>query len=57
MNTIGILGAGAIGSAFARALARQGIPAVIANSRGPESLQELVREIGPSIRAGAREEA
>lgn len=57
MNTIGILGAGAIGSAFARALARQGIPAVIANSRGPESLQELVREFGPSIRAGTREEA
>jgi len=57
MNSIGILGAGAIGSAFARALAKQGLPAVIANSRGPESLAELVRELGPSIKAGTREEA
>lgn len=57
MTTIGIIGAGAIGSAFARALAKQGIQAVIANSRGPESLQELVRELGPPIKAGTREEA
>jgi len=57
INTIGIIGAGAIGSAFAKALANKGIPAVIANSRGPESLQALVRELGPSIKAGSREEA
>lgn len=57
MNTIGIIGAGAIGSAFAKALARKGIRAVISNSRGPESLENLVRELGPSIRAGTREEA
>ena len=57
MNPIGILGAGAIGTAFARALARAGLPAVIANSRGPASLAGLVSELGPSIRAGTREEA
>lgn len=56
-RSIGIIGAGQIGSAFARALARHNIPAVIANSRGPASLQSLVSEIGPSIRAGTREEA
>ncbi|WP_414215654.1 NADPH-dependent F420 reductase [Cupriavidus necator] len=56
-KTIGIIGAGAIGTAFARTLARHGIKAVIANSRGPESLQGLVQEIGPSVRAGTREEA
>jgi 8-hydroxy-5-deazaflavin:NADPH oxidoreductase len=56
-STIGILGSGQIGSAFARALARVGISAVIANSRGAESLTELVAEIGATIRAGAREEA
>lgn len=55
--TIGIIGAGAIGTAFARALARAGIAATIANSRGPESLQGLARELGPAIAAGTRAEA
>lgn len=55
--TIGIIGAGAIGAAFARTLARAGIEATISNSRGPDSLKELVSELGPSIRAGSREEA
>jgi 8-hydroxy-5-deazaflavin:NADPH oxidoreductase len=51
MNRIGIIGAGAIGSAFARALARVGIGADISNSRGPASLQSLVQQIGPTVRA------
>lgn len=55
--SIGIIGSGAIGAAFARVLARTGIEATISNSRGPESLSELVREVGPSIKAGSREEA
>ncbi|MDR7134966.1 putative dinucleotide-binding enzyme [Lysobacter niastensis] len=55
--SIGIIGAGQIGSAFARALARHGIPAVIANRRGPDSLASLVKELGPSIRAVTLEEA
>jgi 8-hydroxy-5-deazaflavin:NADPH oxidoreductase len=55
--SIGIIGAGAIGSAFARALARAGIPAIISNSRGPESLRSLVKELGPTINAGTREES
>ncbi|SFP37961.1 hypothetical protein SAMN05216601_11084 [Ectopseudomonas composti] len=55
--SIGIIGAGHIGAAFARALARRNIPAILANSRGPESLQALVQSIGPSIRAGTREQA
>jgi predicted dinucleotide-binding enzyme len=55
--TIGIIGAGAIGSALARALARAGIAATLANSRGPDSLAELVRELGPTIKAGTRKEA
>jgi predicted dinucleotide-binding enzyme len=57
MTTIGIIGAGNIGQAFAKALANAGISATIANSRGPESLKDLVRELGPSIKAGTREEA
>ena len=55
--TIGIIGSGAIGTAFARTLARAGIEATISNSRSPDSLKELVRELGPAIKAGTREEA
>jgi 8-hydroxy-5-deazaflavin:NADPH oxidoreductase len=55
--TIGIIGSGAIGAAVARTLARAGIEATISNSRGPDSLKELVRELGPSISAGTREQA
>src|SRR5258708_18175417 len=55
--TIGIIGSGAIGTAFARTLARAGIEATISNSRGPETLKQLVRELGPSIKAGTRDEA
>lgn len=47
--SIGIIGAGAIGSGFARLLARRNIPALISNSRGPDSLQALAAELGPSI--------
>lgn len=55
--SIGIIGSGAIGSAFARALARAGLAATIANSRDPASLADLVRALGPAIKAGTREEA
>jgi predicted dinucleotide-binding enzyme len=48
---IAIIGAGAIGSAIARALANAGIDAVIANSRGPASLAGLVQGLGPHIKA------
>ena len=55
--TFGIIGSGAIGAAFAKNLARTGIEATISNSRGPDSLKGLVRELGTSIKAGTREEA
>ena len=55
--TIGIIGSGAIGAAFAQTLSRARIEATISNSRGPESLKDMVREFGPSIKAGSREEA
>ena len=56
-KTIGIIGSGSIGSAFARRLASAGLEATIANSRGPASLKDLVRDIGPSITAGTVTEA
>lgn len=49
--TIGIIGAGALGGSVARALAKVGVEAIIANSRGPESLADLVKDLGPSIKA------
>lgn len=54
---IGIIGAGAIGAAIARALSRSGIDAWIANSRGPASLAGLVAELGPRIKAVTAREA
>jgi predicted dinucleotide-binding enzyme len=55
--TIGIIGAGHLGSAFATALGKAGIEAIISNSRGPESLKTLVGTLGTSIRAGTVKEA
>ena len=57
MHSIGIIGAGQIGRAIATALARNDIAATIANSRTPESLADLVAELGPAITAGTRHEA
>ena len=53
--TIGIIGSGAIGTAFARTLSRAGIEATISNSRGPDLLNELVLNSGHrSRRVAAR---
>jgi predicted dinucleotide-binding enzyme len=57
MKSIGIIGAGALGSNLARTFATAGISATISNSRGPESLAELVEELGPTIKAGTTEDA
>jgi len=57
MSIIGIIGSGAIGTAFATTLARAGIAATISNSRGPDSLKEQVHALGSSIKADTREQA
>jgi predicted dinucleotide-binding enzyme len=57
MTTIGIIGAGHIGSQVARVAIAQGDDVVIANSRGPETLADLVAELGPRARAATAEEA
>jgi predicted dinucleotide-binding enzyme len=51
MTVIGIIGAGEVGSQIARAAIRNGYEIVIANSRGPETLTDLIDELGPSARA------
>lgn len=57
MTTYGIIGAGHIGSQVARALTALGDEVVISNSRGPESLADLVAELGPLARAATAAEA
>ncbi|MGW1507490.1 NADPH-dependent F420 reductase [Streptomyces mirabilis] len=57
MPTIGIIGAGEVGSQIARAALAHGYSIVIANSRGPETLQHLVAELGPSARAARAADA
>lgn len=54
---IAIIGAGAIGSAIAKALTQAGIDVAIANSRGPQTLAPLLAELGPRAKAVTREEA
>lgn len=54
---IGIIGSGMIGATTARLFVQAGHEVAISNSRGPESLQELVRELGPRARATSVEEA
>src|SRR6476620_7156107 len=57
MNTIGLIGAGHIGSQLARLAVKNDYNVVISNSRGPETLADLVRELGPHARAATPEEA
>ncbi|MGY2900019.1 putative dinucleotide-binding enzyme [Curtobacterium sp. PvP017] len=57
MTTIGIIGAGNIGSQLARLAVQHGHQVVIANSRGPETLTDLVTELGDRARAATRDEA
>jgi 8-hydroxy-5-deazaflavin:NADPH oxidoreductase len=51
VKTIGLIGAGHIGSQLARLAVRHGYDVVVSNSRGPETLNELVSELGPRARA------
>ncbi len=57
MTTIGIIGAGYIGSQIARKAVQLGYDVVIGNSRGPETLTELVAELGPRARAATAAQA
>jgi hypothetical protein len=46
MKTIGIIGAGQIGSQLARLFLKSGYDVTIANSRDPDTLTELVKSLG-----------
>jgi predicted dinucleotide-binding enzyme len=57
MTTIGLIGAGKIGSQLARLALSNGYNVVLSNSRGPASLAGLVQELGPQARAATPREA
>lgn len=57
MPTLGLIGAGHIGSQLARLAVQHGYDVVISNSRGPETLADLVGELGPGARAGTPDQA
>ena len=57
MATVGLIGAGNIGSQLARLAVAHGYDVVISNSRGPETLTALVAEFGPKARAATVVEA
>ncbi|MDQ8044780.1 MAG: NADPH-dependent F420 reductase [Solirubrobacteraceae bacterium] len=54
---IGFVGAGHIGTALAGHFARLDHDLVLSNSRGPETLAQLVEQLGPNATAGTTEEA
>jgi len=57
MATIGFIGAGKIGSQLARLAVKNGHEVVLSNSRGPETLAGLVKELGPRARAATAVDA
>lgn len=54
---IGIIGAGAIGLAFAKQAAAAGYEVILSNSRGPATLAETAKILGNNVKAGTVEEA
>ncbi|APU16117.1 NADPH-dependent F420 reductase [Actinoalloteichus fjordicus] len=57
MTDIGFIGAGHIGGGLARRAVATGYDVVISNSRGPETLRDLVAELGEQATAGTTAEA
>lgn len=50
---IGIIGAGMIGGTLARLFHAAGHEVALSNSRGPDTLADLLRAIGPGVRAAS----
>jgi predicted dinucleotide-binding enzyme len=51
MATVGFIGSGRIGSTVARLSVAAGYSVILSNSRGPDTLEDLVAELGPMARA------
>lgn len=57
MTTLGLIGSGNIGGGIARLAVAAGYDVVLSNSRGPDTLADLVAELGPKARAATPAEA
>ena len=57
MTTWGFVGSGNIGTTVARLALDSGHNVVMSNSRGPDTLGDLVTELGPNARAATAEQA
>jgi predicted dinucleotide-binding enzyme len=57
MTTVGLIGAGHIGSTVARLATAAGYDVVLSNSRGPETLNDLVADLGARARAATPAQA
>src|SRR5260370_3961275 len=54
---IGTIGAGAFAQAFAKRAVKAGHKVKLSNSRGPDSLREIVNQLGPGAMAATKEQA
>lgn len=57
ISTLSLVGSGNIGSTVARLAVDAGLDVVLSNSRGPETLADLVEQLGPRARAATAAEA
>jgi predicted dinucleotide-binding enzyme len=57
MTSIGFIGSGHIGSTLGRLAVGAGHDVVLSNRRGPDTLADLVAELGPHARAATPDEA
>lgn len=51
VTTLGIIGTGHVGGTVARLASAAGYDVVVSNSRGPETLEDVVAELGAGVRA------
>jgi predicted dinucleotide-binding enzyme len=56
-TTLGLIGAGMIGTTVARLAVAAGLDVVLSNSRGPDTLADLVAELGEHAHAGTPADA
>ena len=57
VTNVGFIGSGHIGGTVARLAIAAGYDVILSNSRGPETLKDLVEELGPRARAATAAEA
>ena len=57
MATLGLIGGGNIGGTLARLAVDAGLDVVLSNSRSPQTLSDLVGELGPRARAATPAQA